>query len=257
MNILYFVFNEFFFRPLLNGLVFLYDVVPPYDFGVAIILLTLLIRMALYPLTKKTIESQKAIAVIQPHLAEIKERHKGDKEKEVKETMELYKKHKVNPMSGCLPILIQLPILIALFRVFQKVLDPQALNGLYFFVANPGAIDPMFLGLIDLSKRNIVFAALAGLAQYWQSKLTVQFGASPNNSAPPAFGKEMAKAMNIQMLYFMPILTFVMSLSFPAGLSLYWFVTTMFSVLQQYLIMKKLTTDNSQLTTKIINTDNK
>lgn len=251
MAILSLVFKEFFFRPLLNGLVFLYNVVPPHDFGIAIISLTLLIRLVLYPLTKKTIESQKAIAAIQPHLAEIKEKHKGDKEKEVKETMELYKKHKVNPMSGCLPILIQLPVLIALFRVFQKVLDPQALNGLYFFVGNPGAVNPMFLGLIDLSKRNIVFAALAGLAQYWQSKLTVQFGASPNNSAPPAFGKEMAKAMNLQMLYFMPVLTFVMSLSFPAGLSLYWAVTTLFSVLQQYLIMRKLTTDNQQPTTKI------
>lgn len=239
MNILYLVFNEFFFRPLLNGLVFLYNVVPPYDFGIAIILLTLLIRLVFYPLTKKTIESQKAIAAIQPHLTEIKEKHKGDKEKEVKETMELYKKHKVNPMSGCLPILIQLPILIALFRVFQKVLDPQALNGLYFFVENPSAIDPMFLGLMDLSKRSVILAALAGASQYWQSKLTVQFGASPNKSAPPAFGTEMAKAMNIQMLYFMPLLTFVMSLSFPAGLSLYWFVTTMFSVLQQYLIMRK------------------
>src|SRR3990167_6193343 len=131
MNIISLIFNEALYRPLFNGLIFLYNIIPLPDFGVAIILLTIIIRLVLYPLNQKSITSQKALGELQPQIKDVQNKYPTDKVKQSQAMMELYKKNNINPASGCLPILIQLPILIALYQVFWNGLNPDSLTALY------------------------------------------------------------------------------------------------------------------------------
>lgn len=228
------IFNEVLYRPLFNGLVFLYNNLPGHDFGIAIVLLTILIRFLFYPLFKKSIKAQQEMALLQPKIKEVQEKYKNDKEKQARAMMELYKEHKVNPMSGCLPLLIQLPILFAFFQVLRTGLDPAMLDGVYRFIENPGQMNPVFIGLVDLSKPNVILAILTGLTQFIQGKMI-----APKNS-PGASGKsDFASTMSMQMTYFMPIFIAIIALKLPAGLALYWIVLNLFGIAQQYFMTKR------------------
>ena len=226
------LYTDIIYRPLLNLLVFFYNILPGHDIGVVIILLTVLIRLALAPSFHKSLKSQKAMNDLQPKLNELRERHKDDKEKQARAMMELYREHKINPLSSCLPILIQLPILIALYQVFRVALGGHELVGLYSFVHAPANINPKFLNLIDLSKPSYVFAILAGVAQFWQSKLMMP-------KATPGGQDATARAMSLQMTYALPAVSVLVAWKLPAGLPLYWVVTTLFAVGQQYYILRK------------------
>src|SRR3989344_8914723 len=122
------------YQPILNALVVLYNIVPGRDLGVSILLLTLLIKLVLYPLTARSLKVQRQMQLLQPKINELQKKYKGQKEVLSKELMGLYKKEKVNPFSSCLPLLIQLPFLIAVYRVFIDGLKPAAISGLYTFV---------------------------------------------------------------------------------------------------------------------------
>ena len=150
--------------------------------------------------------------------------------------MAFYKQNKINPLSGCLPILIQLPILIALYQVFLKGFDEGSLSFLYGFIANPGKINPISLGWLNLSTPNIFMAILAGLAQFWQAKMITPKNKLPG--APKTSDEFMAQAISKQTLYFLPVLTVVISWTLPSGLALYWLITTIFTLLQQYAIIR-------------------
>ena len=217
MNLLIQIFNEVLYRPLFNVLIWLYDVLPGHDLGIAIIILTAAIRLLLYPLSKKAIKSQKALTGLQPKIKEIQKKYK-DKADQAKATMELYRQYRINPMSGCLPILIQLPILIALYRVFFTGLDPEKLNGLYGFISRPELLNPMFLGIINLSQRSIFLSVLAG---FLGGGLKIK-------------GLDFSSIMGQQMTYLMPLLTVFIAFGLPAGLPLYWAVITLFGIIQQY-----------------------
>lgn len=201
-----------------------------------IVLLTLLTRIVLAPSFHKSLKSQKAMTELQPKMNEVREKYKNDKEGQAKAMMQLYKDHKVNPLSSCLPLLIQLPILIALYQVFSKALGNH-LTGLYAFVPKPETINPYFLNLMDLSKPSIVLGVLAGLAQFWQSKMMM-----PKNSQST---DTMTKAMSMQTTYFLPIVSVVIAIKLPGGLPLYWLVTTLFAVAQQYWLHRKQPTVQS------------
>jgi YidC/Oxa1 family membrane protein insertase len=166
---------------------------------------------------------------LQPKLNEVREKYKNDKEGQAKAMMELYREHNINPLSSCLPLLLQLPILIALYQVFAKALKGD-LSGLYTFIHHPALLNPKFIHLIDLSKPNVVLAVLAGLLQFWQSKMMTS-----NMSK----GDATAKAMSLQTTYILPILSAIIALRLPAGLPLYWVVTTLFAIAQQYYIMRQ------------------
>lgn len=224
-----FIYNEIIYRPMLNLLVFLYNNIPGHDIGIAIILVTLAIRFLLAPLLHKQLKGQKAMTDLQPKLNDLREKHKNDREAQAKAMMDLYREHKINPLASCLPLLIQLPILFALYHVFSKALKGN-LEGLYSFIANPGTIDPMFIHLVDLSKPSIVLAVLAGLFQFWQSK---QIAGNSTSNDPTA------KALSVQTTYILPALSIVIAWNLPAGLPLYWIVTTLFAIAQQYYIMRK------------------
>ncbi len=241
MNFLTNIFNLILYQPLFNGLVLLYLYLPGHDFGVAVIVLTLLIKVLFYPLGTVAIRSQKSLSDLQPKLQQIQKQYKDDKEKQARETMELYKKEKINPFSGCLPLLIQLPILIALYRLFWQGLQPEQTVFLYSFVPNPGVIDPSFLGTINLSKPNILLALLAGVSQFFQSRMTAPKSQKPKGGTGSQFGDMMQK----QMLYFFPAFTVLILWNLPSAIGLYWLVSTIFSIVQQYLVFKKRAVSNA------------
>ena len=221
------IFHNILIYPLINVLVYFYHYIP--DIGIVIILLTVLIRLILLPSFHKSLKHQRALQSLQPKMDEIKEKYKDDKEAQAKAMMELYSIHKVNPLSSCLPLLIQLPILIALYRVFIQSLGSGPLQGLYHFVPNPGHIDPMFLHLINLGTKNYWLAIIAALSQYFLGLMQ-----QPNKPTDST-----ARIMRAQMLYMFPLVTLFIGLKIPAGLVLYWIVTTLFGIAQQYYIIRK------------------
>lgn len=235
-------------QPITNILFTLTAIIPGHDFGIAVILLTVLIRFALWPLAAKQLHSQKALTAIQPEVEKLKEKHKGDSQKLNMAVMELYKEKEVSPFSSCLPMLIQLPILFGIFYVFSgfakadyasftsakgilKEIYPFIKNWgpVHEYIANSAGIKTTFLGVIDLAKANIPLAAIAAVLQFIQSKMML----------PKTQQKDAASAISTQMTYIFPVMTFVIAFSLASALPLYWSITTGFAILQQYLIMHR------------------
>ena len=229
------LYNTILFQPLFNAVIFLYNIIPGSDFGLAIIALTVAIRLIFFPLTVKTILSQRALSRINPQMKEIKERHKNDAQAQSAAIMKLYKDNKVNPLSGCLPMLIQLPILITLYKAFRAGFQPENLNFIYSFIAKPEHINPISLGFLDITSRSIVLALITGLFQFIQLRQNQALMSS--NSV--ASGQNEMQALNKQMLYFFPVMIIIIGWNLPAGLLLYWITTTLFSMGEQAYIRLK------------------
>lgn len=234
------LFHTFLYQPIFNLLIWLYNIVPGNDIGIAIIALTVLIKALLYPLTGQALRSQKAMQSLQPKMEELKKKYKDQKEVLTKKMMELYKEEKVNPAASCLPLLVQLPILIAVFQVFHNGLQNNGgeLSDLYAFVYNPGFLDTTSKMFGNLAEASVVLAVLAGAAQFWQAKM-IQVKRPPKEAGSGAKDEDMAAIMNKQMLYVMPVLTIVFGLQFPGGLALYWLVTTLLTIAQQSIVLPK------------------
>jgi YidC/Oxa1 family membrane protein insertase len=228
MNVIGDFFTAVIIDPIFNALIFFYNIFG--DIGLAIIALTALIRIILFPLSGKAFKAQRRMQSLQPEMKRLQEKHKDDKEALSKEMMAFYKKEGVNPASSCLPTLVQIPVLIALYIVFKDAITGQHLDHVYSFIQQPASIDPYFLG-INLSSTgahlaNIVLAVITGGLQFMQSRMLM-----PKNQDGPA--------MNRQIMYLFPILTFVFALTLPAALPLYWATSTLFMIGQQYYIIKK------------------
>jgi YidC/Oxa1 family membrane protein insertase len=217
------LFSTIIYRPILNLTVLLYGTVGFGDLGIAIIAMTLAIRLALSPLSIKTARSQKALAGLSPELEAIKERYKGDNSAQSEAIMKLYRERGVNPLAGCLPMLIQLPVLFGMYRVFLNVFKPGALDLLYTFIPHPAAINHSFLGFLDISVPSHILAITAGILQFVQAKYTAASQPATSQTA----------ALNTQMMYLFPVMIVVISWNLPAGLALYWVTTTLFSIGEQ------------------------
>jgi len=223
-----------------NIIVFFYSFT--HNYGIAIILMTVLIRVILYPLMQKQMVSMREMQKIQPLMKAVQEKYKNDKERLNKELMALYKEHKVNPMSGCLPLIIQMPILILLFQVLREF------NAKIYAVYNG---DPGFLWLKDLSLPDQliqlpgsgifgiqylgIMPFLIGGSMYIQQKMTSTGGAAGKGGGS---SEQTQKMMTIMM----PLMIGFMSFTLPSGLTLYWFTSTLLGIGQQYLINKKVPT---------------
>lgn len=229
-----FLFHEILYRPLFNLLIGIYNTIPGHDLGMAIILLTLLIRVVFVPLSLKSLRSQKAMAEIQPKIKELQDKHKDDKQALATAQMALWKEHKVNPLSGCLPILIQIPVIWALYKVFIDGVKQENLSGLYSFVHNPGILGHIGLGFLDLAQKNPVMAIMAGVLQGIQSYLTTRL-----QKSSAAGGNDMAAQMTKQMVYVFPVMITFIAWSLPAGLVLYWITTTAFAIFELVYIRRK------------------
>jgi len=216
--------------PLLNILVLLYVYIPGQDLGLAIIAITILIRVILHPSYRNTLRAQRGMQRIQPYIDKIKQEFKNDPKRQSEETMKLYKEHRVNPFGSCLPLIIQLPVVIALYRVFIAGLNTSSLTHLYtWFPHPPLQLHTTFLAFthisqltIDLTSRNIYLAIVAGLAQLLQSLVTMQ-----RAGKTPA-----ARSQSMFMLLF-PVVTLGLALTLPSALALYWATTTLVMTLEQ------------------------
>ncbi|NCU41576.1 MAG: YidC/Oxa1 family membrane protein insertase [Candidatus Moranbacteria bacterium] len=253
------IFHTIVYDPLYNILIGLYDSISFGDFGIAIILTTILLKFFLIPLSKKQIESQKSLQELQPKIKELQIKYKNDKEKQARELMALYKKEKVNPFGGCLPLIIQLIFFIAIYRVLIDISGNNfAVSGelLYSFIPNPGQVETSFLGLVDLTQPSVVLAIITAIAQYIQMKMMMQKRENEKTESLKEDGKkasqkislekkgephsmqDFSETMNKQMLYLFPGITLFVGLTFGAGLILYWLTSTLFMIAQQWYIMK-------------------
>lgn len=222
--------RDIFYTPFYNLLFWLVDVLPGEDLWLAIVLMTIIIKLILLPLSAKAVRAQRESAALQPKLDEIREKHKDSPEDLNRAMIALYQEHNVNPLSGCLPLLVQMPILIVLYRVFIDGITANHYNLLYSFVAQPESLNMFFLGQ-DLSKPSILLALIAGATQFiqaWQIQKSVKV--KPKKGTPAA---SMGKVG-----YFMPILTIVIGVTLPSALTIYWITTTIFSIAQQSYLMK-------------------
>ena len=233
-----------------------------HNYGVSIILMTILIRLILYPLMQKQMVSMREMQKIQPLMKEVQERYKNNKEKLNQELMKLYKEHKVNPMGGCLPLLIQMPILILLFqvlRVFEykdnlgnivggflwipnqvEIILKDGLHKVVGGLAAPEQLIPLGKGIFGIQYLGIM-PFLIGVSMFYQQKMTT----APSTTT----GKEGGSAEQTQkmMTIMMPLLIAFMSFTLPSGLTLYWLVSTLLGIGQQYFINKKIPTEVTDL----------
>jgi YidC/Oxa1 family membrane protein insertase len=238
------IWNTVLYEPLLNALTFLVSVVPGGDIGIAVILLTILVKVVLFPLSQRSIESQAKMAKLAPELKKIKDSG-ASKEEQAKQTFELYKKNKTNPFSGCLLILIQIPIIFALYYVFQKGLSFE-LNHLYSFIHAPEFVNMNFLGLLDLGTKSIVLAVLAGVSQYFQARFMPK-PAEVAKGVTPNFQESFAKSMHVQMKYVFPFVVAFIAYSVSGAVALYWVTSNIFAVGQQMYFNNKKKKDELQV----------
>lgn len=237
MNPITFLYTQAIYRPLLNSLVLIYAILPYPDLGLAIIILTVVVRLLLHPTLVHTLRSQRAMARLQPRLQEIQKRFKDNKEEQTRRTMELWKEHGVHPLSGCLPLLIQLPVLIGLYQVFWKGIALAAPALLYSFVPKVSSFHYVAFGLFDLTTRSVVLAVAAGASQFLQSRFFPQVATGSGGSG------ELNRAMRLQTTYFLPAFITVISWSLPAAIPLYWTVLNLLAIVQQLWIEKRLEHD--------------
>ncbi len=224
-------FNTILYQPLFNTLVVLYKYVAFEDLGLAIIFLTILIRLILYPLFYKSFQNQTIMQRIQPLIQKIQHEHKENKEKQAQALMQLYKAHQVNPFSGLLLILVQLPILIVLYQLFLKGLTMESFTNLYSFITAPAQLNHTFLGLLDLSTKSILIVVLSAVIQYFQGRISLP--KADDSSSPAA-------RVGRSMVYVGPIMTVLILSSLPSAIGLYWLTSSAFSIAQQIIINKKL-----------------
>lgn len=241
MNFFSLLFHEALFRPLFNLLVGITNVLPTHNVGISIIAVTFLTRLVLLPSSlhhaKQMQKNQTKMNEVKKELKVINEKHKDDKLKRAEAVSALYKKAGINPASGCLPLLIQLPILIALFQVFNVGLGPETYQNLYSFVGHPEALNTIFLGA-NLTQPSVYFAVIAGIAQFVQMRFF-----TPTPTSQPGLNEnseQMMASMQKNMQYIFPVMTIFFALRFPAALPLYWTVSTIFALLQQYIVKRSM-----------------
>lgn len=228
------IFNILLTQPFSNLIVFLYSYVAFHDLGIAIIMFTVLMRLILWPIFYGGLKSQAVMQKIAPEIQKAQDQNKGNREAQAVAVMEVYKRNKVNPFSPFLYLLLQLPFIIVIYKIFPGDFSQSPLLAhLYSFIPAPGEIDTMFLGLIDLAKPNMIIVGLTAIAQYVQSKLAMR---KPKPGETPS----KAQAMNKYMVFLGPVLAIIIFIRFPAAIGLYWLTTSVVSILQQRIINKKI-----------------
>ncbi|HVZ11124.1 MAG TPA: YidC/Oxa1 family membrane protein insertase [Candidatus Paceibacterota bacterium] len=227
-------FREVLYRPLFNILIGITNVIPGHDVGLAIIFLTVLVRLIFLPLSIRSQRSQRALNQLNPKIQEVREKYKNDQVAQGQAIMQLYKDNNVSMVAGCLPILIQFPILLALYRVFIAGLSASSLSLLYPFIHNPGTLNTVFLGFLSIVGKSRVLAVVAAVLQFIQIRQSTRLLAGSVGS-----NQQMA-AINSQMMYVMPAMVLIIGWNSPAGLLLYWVTTTVWAMGEQWYIRRTL-----------------
>ncbi len=232
------IFNLVFFQPLYNALVWLTDILPGGDIGLAVIILTIIVRFILFPLQHKMTRTQHKLKELEGQIKEIKEKHAKNPQEQAKATIALYREHGISPFSGFVLLIVQIPILWALYLVFSGglIIKPEFL---YSFVSAPLVTNSLFLGLIDLSARSIFLAVLAGVAQYGQVRFAMPSLPKRDPNTPANFKDDLARSMSLQMRFIFPVMIVIFSLSFPSVVALYWITTSLFSIIHELAVKRQ------------------
>lgn len=232
------LFHTLLYEPLYNGLVFFIDIAPMASVGIAVILLTIVVKLALFPLSIKAVKTQIGVRAVEPELKKLREQYKNDKQEQARHIMELYRREGINPFSSFLVIFIQLPIIFALYWVFFRgglpVIDTDIL---YSFIPTPEHVNMAFLWISDVSGRSAVLALLAGITQYTQIRLTLP-PMGPRQQAA-GFKEDLARSFQLQMRYIMPLVVVVVAYFISAAIALYWTTSNVFAIGQEFVVRKR------------------
>ena len=225
------------YEPLYNIFVFITSISPIIDAGIAIITLTFLVRLVIFPLSKKAIITQKKIQLYQDELNEIKEKYKEDKQKQAEKMLNFYKEKEINPFSTIFLLLVQMPVIISLYLIFLHAQLPDIRTDLlYDFVPQPEEISMFFLGIYDISGSSILFALLAGVTSFVQLRLSMPPVQEKKNN--PSIKDELARNMNIQMRYFFPFIITGIAYFLSAVVALYLITSNIFTIFQELSLKK-------------------
>lgn len=228
------MFNFLLYRPLLNLLVWISEHLVAGDFGFAVIIITVIVRLLLFPFFHKSLKDQKLMTKIQAEREKVEKQYKDDKEKQVAEIMRLYKENKVNPFSGFLLLLIQLPVILALYKVIITGINGAVAASLYSFIKPITAVNYTFLGLINLKESNTIMLGLVVAAQFIQGLLAVPGGLFGKVS--PDLQKSRKTVINTNLALAAFVAWFLWKWQLPAALGLYWLTSTIFGAIQQLLV---------------------
>jgi YidC/Oxa1 family membrane protein insertase len=238
------LWNTIFYQPIFNILVLIVNNVTFGDVGFAIIIVTILVKFILYPLTKKSIKSQILMKRMEPEIKQIKKDY-PNKEEQAKKTFELYKKYGTNPFSGCLVVLIQLPVIFALYYVFYKGLSLDA-GPIYSFIAKPINIHTNFLGFIEINSKSALLAIIAGLTQFLQGYLAspikpkVEVIKASDIEEKKSFQDEISGSMQMNVKYILPLFIAFISWRISAAVALYFVISNIFTIVQEWYIRRTL-----------------
>lgn len=239
------LFNAAFYDPIYNALVAVVALIPGSDVGIAVILITIVIRLVLLPFSLSAARTQRGMKMLEPRLKELKEKHKGNKEQEAIETLALYREAQVNPFASIAILLIQIPVLLALYFVFFYEPFPTInTEHLYSFTPVPLSASLMFLGLISVAGKSIVLAFLAGVTQYLQAHLALAGTMKP--SSEKSMQNDFQRVMGLQLKYVFPFIIGVISYTTSGAIALYFITTNIAGSLQELYIRRKLTKDPLQ-----------
>ncbi|MDQ3076612.1 MAG: YidC/Oxa1 family membrane protein insertase [bacterium] len=228
------ILSTLFYIPVYNALVFIIEKIPGHSAGLAVILLTILIRLILFPLSKSSIKTQLQMKRIEPEVESIKKNTK-DKQAQAQQLMKLYKDKGINPFAGFFLLLIQLPILIGLYNVFQSGLPTIDTTILYSFVHAPVDVAMSFLG-IDLMRKSFILAILAVVTQFIQINLALPKSKKPTESS---FQNDLAHSMNVQMRYILPLVMFPIAL-LSSVIAIYLIASNIFMIFQELFVKRRL-----------------
>lgn len=234
------MFHTIFYEPIYNLLAFVLTVVPMHDVGIAVIVVTLIVKGVLLPLNLSAIRGQYLIRRLEPEMKKIRELQKKEPQEASKQMMDLYRREKINPLSSLFVIIIQIPILFALYFAFSNGLKLDT-NSIYSFVSFPEILHTKAFGLFDITQKNILIALLAGVSAYFLAKRQTQdMVINKKENEEETFQDHFARSMKVQITYVLPVLTFVFSMALPAALPLYWFVGNIVAYGQDIYIKNKL-----------------
>ena len=233
------LFSTVVYNPLYNSLFFLINHIPYADVGIAVVLLTVAVKLLLLPLAHTAIRSQIMMNSIKPQLEAIRSKHKKDKQEQARQTMSLYKEKKINPLAMIVPLIIQIPIIFGLYWVFLRGGLPEVNTKLlYSFIHIPKVVNMQFLGLVDMGGKSIILAFLAGITQFIHTKVSFPKLETKNNEQ--SFKNDLARSMQVQMRYVLPIIIGVISYTISAAVALYWTTSNLFAVGQEIFVRRRI-----------------
>lgn len=239
-------FHTVIYQPLYNGLVFLIDVAPNHDVGIAVILLTLFVKFVLFPLSRQAVRTQEEMKKVAPLIEELKKTHKNDREGEARAMLALYREHNIRPFASFFLILLQLPILFGLYWVFYRgglpVVDVSAL---YSFIPQPSLVDMNFIGFFDMAGKSIILAFLAGATQFIYARISV---APAPATGERSFQADLARSFNLQIRYVLPVVVTVIAYTISSAVALYWVTSNLFMIVQETIVRRKYKNNKNDVT---------